>query len=111
MNTYLIPRTMEDENRFLIFSKMSGIFSLCGVGIGTVLGIPFFILSGALGMATFSYIGYTIVALMTVIGYILGTFKIPETNAFAILKKTGGESIYDIGKRVLNFRKTKKIYY
>lgn len=111
MNTYLIPRTMEDENRFLIFSKMSAIFSLVGVGIGTVIGIPFFILASALGITWINYIGYTIVALITLIGYVLGTFKIPETNAFAILKKTGGESVYDIGKRVIEFRKTKKIYY
>jgi hypothetical protein len=41
----------------------------------------------------------------------MGTFKIPETNAFAILKKTGGESVYDIYKRVMKFRKNKKIYF
>ena len=111
MNTYLIPREMEDENRFLIFSKMSGIFSLIGVGIGTVLGIPFFILGSGLGVAAFNYIGYTIVAIITIIFWAMGTFKIPEINAFAFFKKTGGESVYDIYKRVMKFRKTKKIYY
>lgn len=111
MNTYLIPREMQDENRFLIFSKMSAIFSLIGVGIGTVIGIPFFILSNALGVAGISYVGYTIVAVITLIFFAMGTFKIPETNAFEILKKTGGESVYDIYKRVMAFRKNKKIYY
>jgi len=50
MNTYLIPREMEDENRFLIFSKMSAIFVLIGIGIGSVLYIPFYILYSALGL-------------------------------------------------------------
>jgi len=111
MNTYLIPREMHDENRFLIFSKMSAIFMLIGVGIGTVISIPFFILASALDVAACKYVGYTIVAIITLIFYAMGTFKIPETNAFAILKKTGGESVYDIYKRVMKFRKSKKIYY
>ena len=111
MNTYLIPREMEDENRFLIFSKVSAIFTLIGVGIGSVLYIPFYILYSALGYAWINYIGITILVIITLIFWALGTFKIPESNAFAILKKTGGESVYDIYKRIMNFRKNKKIYY
>lgn len=111
MNTYLIPRKMEDENRFLIFSKVSAIFVLIGIGIGSVLYIPFYILYSALEVAVFNYIGVTILVVVTLIFWAMGTFKIPETNAFAILKKTGGESVYDIYKRVMKFRKSKKIYY
>jgi len=111
MNTYLIPREMEDENRFLIFSKVSAIFVLIGIGIGSVLYIPFYILYSALEVAVFNYIGVTILVVVTLIFWAMGTFKIPETNAFAILKKTGGESVYDIYKRVMKFRKSKKIYY
>jgi len=111
MNTYLIPREMEDENRFLIFSKMSAIFVLIGIGIGSVLYIPFYILYSALGIAAFNYIGITILVIVTLIFWAMGTFKITEINAFAIFKKTGGESVYDIYKRVMKFRKTKKIYY
>ena len=110
MNTYLIPREMKDENRFFIFSKMSAIFSLIGVGVGTVIGIPFFLFASALNVAGIKYVGYGIVAFVTLIFYAMGTFKIPETNAFAFLKKTGGESVYEIYKRVMKFRKSKKIY-
>lgn len=111
MNTYLIPREMHDENRFLIFSKVSAIFVLIGIGIGSVLYIPFYLFYSALGIAWINYIGITLLIVITLIFWALGTFKIPETNAFAILKKTGGESVYDIFKRVMKFRKTRKIYY
>ena len=111
MNTYLIPREMEDENRFFIFSKVSAIFTLIGVGVGSVLYIPFYILYSALNYAWINYIGITILAVIALIFWAMGTFKIPETNAFSFLKKTGGESVYDIFKRVVNFRKNKKIYY
>ena len=111
MNTYLIPREMHDENRFLIFSKVSAIFVLIGIGIGSVLYIPFYLLYSALGIVWLNYIGVTLLIVITLIFWALGTFKIPETNAFAILKKTGGESVYDIFKRVMKFRKTRKIYY
>ena len=111
MNTYLIPREMEDENRFLIFSKMSAIFVLIGFGIGSVLYIPFYLLYSATNLVALNYIGITILVVVVLIFWAMGTFKIPESNAFAILKKTGGESVYDIYKRVMKFRKSKKIYY
>ena len=111
MNTYLIPREMEDENRFLIFSKVSGIFTLIGVGIGSVFYIPFYILYQATAIKAFNYIGIAILVIFALIAWALGTFKIPEMNAFPILKKTGGESVYDIGKRVKNFKQNRKIYY
>lgn len=111
MNTYLIPREMEDENRFLIFSKTSAVFVLIGIGIGSVLYIPFYLLYSALSVAWLNYIGIAILIAVVLVFWAMGTFKIPESNAFSILKKTGGESVYDIYKRVMKFRKTKKIYY
>ena len=62
-------------------------------------------------MVWINYIGVTILVAVILVFWAMGTFKIPETNAFAILKKTGGESVYDIYKRVIKFRQTKKIYY
>ena len=111
MNTYLIPREMHDENRFFFFTKVSAIFTLVGVGIGSVLYIPFHILYKAVGIPTINYVGIGTLVVVTVLFWALGTFKIPETNAFAFLKKTGGESVYDIFKRVMKFRKSRKIYY
>ena len=111
MNTYLIPREMHDENRFLIFSKMSAIFMLIGVGIGTVISIPFFILASALDVAACKYVGYTIVAIITLIFYAMGTFKIPETNAFELTRKAGGEEIDKFFLRWLKFRKKKNVIY
>ena len=45
------------------------------------------------------------------IGFSIGTFKIPETNAFKFTKLTGGENIDDIIIRWLKFRKKgNKVY-
>ena len=48
--------------------------------------------------------------ILVLIAYALGTFKIPESNAFDILKKAGGEPVDVIVKRAINFNKRKKIY-
>jgi len=118
MNTYLIPQEMHDENRFLIFSKESLLFVLIGIVIGAVIYFPFFLLSaiaefiGYIGIAEFiGYIGIGLWIFVAIVAWALGTFKIPESNAFEILKKTGGESVFDIIKRVIKFKKSKKIYY
>jgi len=109
MNTYLIPQEMKDENRFLIFSKESLLFFLVGLVVGAVFYLPFYLL-GTL-MPIFNYIGVGIWIVIAIIAWALGTFKIPESNAFEILKKTGGDSVFEIIKRVTKFKKSRKIYY
>lgn len=109
MNTYLIPREMKDENRFLIFSKESLIFVLIGILVGAVIYLPFYFLSMA--VEWMMYVGVGIWIVIVIIAWALGTFKIPESNAFEILKKTGGDSVFDIIKRVRKFKKNRKIYY
>lgn len=110
MNTYMIPREATNENRFLFFSQEAAIFTLIGGVIGLVFVGLFQLLASMLGVETLKYIGWGICVLFAVIGYCLGTFKLPETNAFDFLKKAGGESLYTIVKRVLKFRKNRKIY-
>jgi len=109
MNTYLIPQEMKDENRFLIFSKESLLFVLVGIVIGAVLYLPFYLLSFL--VQWISYVGIGIWIFVVIVAWALGTFKIPESNAFEILKKTGGDSVFDIVKRVSKFKKARKIYY
>ena len=112
MNTYLIPREMKDENRFLIFSKESLIFFLVGVLFGAIAYSPFYLiyaLNPKLGAV--KVIGIIIWVVITIIAWALGTFDLPETNAFEFLKKAGGEKLFDIIKRVINFKKNRKIYY
>ena len=110
MNTYMIPREATNENRFLFFSPQAAIFSLIGFCIGLCFVFIFSFLAEAAGTQVLLYIGWGICLLIVGIGYVLGTFNIPETTAFDICKKTGGEPAYVIIKRALTFNKRKKIY-
>ena len=51
------------------------------------------------------------VALLGLIGFIVGTFKMPNLSRFEITKATGGEDIDDVIKRIIKFKIRKnKIY-
>ena len=49
--------------------------------------------------------------LLAVIGFAIGTLKVPETNAFEITKKTGGENIDDVIKRAIRFKMNRNRIY
>ena len=105
MATYNIPRNVKGEGRILfVFSTKALIYSAVGAGIGLIFYLIFKILS-------MSVVGLIFVALFALIGFVIGTFKMPDTNAFEITKKTGGENIDDVIKRAILFKtKGKKIY-
>ncbi len=105
MNTYNIPRNVKGEGRILfIFSTKALIYAMIGVAVGLIFYIPF-------RMINLNTIGLIIMGLFGVIGFIIGTFKMPDSNAFYITKKTGGENIDDIIKRAIKFKMQKnKIY-
>lgn len=70
-------------------------------------GTVFFKIFSAVGAST---IGWVFLALCAGVGFIIGQVKIPESNAFALFKKTGGEYIRDIIAKYLAFRKKRQIY-
>ena len=49
-------------------------------------------------------------AIMAVIGYIVGAVKIPTIVSIPVTKKIGGEPISEIIIRYVKFRKKRKIY-
>jgi len=111
MNTYLIPREIGDENKFLFFSTRSLIFTGIFGGIGVVLHMVVMkTLAQITGIGELEIVGIVIAFLMAVIGYCLGTFKIPELKIHALFKNASGEYVNDIIKRVFVFRKRRKIY-
>lgn len=110
MNTYMIPREATNENRFLFFTPQAAIFSLVGFLIGLIFVFIFDCFSKASGNQILLFVGWGIDLLIAGIGYVVGTFNIPETNAFDICKKTGGEQAWTIIKRAITFNKRKKIY-
>lgn len=105
MQIHEIPRNYKGEGRILyIFSTKGLIYTCVGVGIGLVF---YFILK----MLGFSIVGFIITLIFGAIGFAIGTLKIPESNAFEITKKTGGENIDDVILRWIKFKKNgNKIY-
>lgn len=105
MQTYEVPRNYKGEGRILyIFSYKALIYTTIGAGIGLL----FYFLLKMLG---FSTAGLIVIAMLGLIGFAIGTFKIPETNAFNFTKKVGGENIDDVIIRLVKFKKNNnKIY-
>ena len=105
MQTYEIPRNYKGEGRILyVFSTKGLIYTSVGAGIGLI----FYLIFKMLGL---SMIGILITLALAAIGFAIGTLKVPETTAFEITKKTGGENIDDVILRWIKFKKNgKKIY-
>lgn len=56
-------------------------------------------------------VGMILIGLFAIIGYAIGTCKVPDIGAFAFTKKVGGEKIDDIILRAIKFKKSNsKIY-
>ena len=109
MNTYNVPRNVKGEGRILyIFSIKALIYTVIGAGIGLV---PYIIMQ--LISRDKQVIGLIVIATFGLIGFLIGTFKIPNTNAFEFTRKTGGENIDEIIKRAIKFKmkKTKSYVY
>ena len=105
MGTYYLPRNVKGEGRILfIFTTKSLIYTV----IAAAIGLLFYFLFSALGM---TIVGIIIVAVFALIGFLIGTVKMPEIGKFEFSKKTGGENLDDILKRAIKFKtKGKKVY-
>lgn len=105
MGTYNLPRNVKGEGRILyIFSTKALIYTAVGIGIGLI----FYLLFNLIGIGI---IGIVSIGIWGLIGFCIGTFKVPDTNTFEITKKTGGENIDDVIKRAIKFKMQKnKIY-
>lgn len=105
MGPYNIPRNVNDESRLLyIFTGKALIFT----SISAAVGFIFYLILSALGM---KLIGLMVVAIFGLIGFCIGTFKVPNIGAFGFTKKVGGENIDDIILRAIKFKAAnKKIY-
>ena len=105
MQTYEIPRNYRGEGRILyIFSTKALIYTCVGAGIG----LMFYFIFRMIGL---SIVWLIITAIFGLIGFVIGTLKVPESNAFDITKKTGGENIDNVIIRWIKFKKNmNKIY-
>ena len=105
MNTYNIPRNVKGEGRILyIFSTKAIIYT----AIGLAIGLLFYFIFRLIGLTT---VGIIILVVFGVLGFVIATFKVPDSAAFEITRKTGGENIDDVIRRAFKFKmEHNKIY-
>ena len=105
MATHMIPRNTKGEGRILfIFSTKALIYTV----VGACIGFPFHWILKKIGV---QFIGLGIMGLLGLIGFAIGTFKIPDIQAFKVTRLVGGESVDDIVLRFIKFkRKNNRIY-
>lgn len=104
MGTYNIPRNLRGESRILyIFSVKSLITTAGGALIG---GLIYFLFL----MMGLSKIGFIFLGAFALIGFGIGTIKIPNIASLPFTKKIAGDSLDDIILKYIKFKKNKKIY-
>lgn len=105
MGTYKIPRDVSGEGRILmIFSWKALIYT----AIGAALGAIFLFLFIKLKMF---WIGFAFLVIFAVIGFSIGTFKVPNIDTFEITRKTAGRDIDEVIRKGIKFKlKGKRIY-
>lgn len=107
MGTHMIPRNTKGEGRILfIFSTKALIYTV----IGGAAGLPFYWL---LKLFNFTIInpGVFIMGFLALLGFLIGTIKVPNTEKFKVTRTVGGENLDDIIFRYIKFKRQKnKIY-
>ena len=105
MGTYNVPRNVKGEGRILfIFSTKALIYS----GIGALAGGIFYIIFSILNL---TIVGIAFVAFFALVGFVIGTFKVPNIERFEFARKTGVENIDDVIKRAIKFKMKKDKLY
>ena len=93
MGTYNLPRNVKGEGRILfVFTGKSFIYAIVGGGIGLL----FYWIFSLVGL---NIVGISITVLLALVGFAIGTFKMPEISGVGFTKKVGGENLDDIIKR------------
>ena len=104
MGTYNIPRNLRGETRILyIFS----VKSLITTAVGALLGSIFYLIFAAVGIGN---VGIVLLIIFALIGFGIGTVKIPFLAAFPVTKKIGGDSLDEIIRKYIKFKMNRKIY-
>ncbi|MBP3830934.1 MAG: PrgI family protein [Clostridia bacterium] len=102
---YNIPRDYKGESKILfIFSKKSFIYTAVGGFIGVILFYLFNLLK-------LTAVGVICVIIFAVLGFAIGTFKIPDVSTFEFTKNVGGEAIDDVIKRWIKFKRNSNRIY
>jgi len=94
----------ESGRLFLIFSYKALVYTLVSGGVGFL----FYLIFSSIGL---KIVGIIILAIFALLGFIIGTFKVPEIETFEVTRKAGGQNIDTVLLRLIKFKmKKKKIY-
>lgn len=106
MGTHMIPRNTKGEGRILfIFSTKALIYSV----VGGVIGAPFLWIFGFMNFIINP--GVIVISILALIGFLIGTIKVPNSEKFKVTRLVGGENLDDIILRYIKFKRQKnKIY-
>lgn len=105
MGTYNVPRNVKGEGRILyIFSTKGLIYTVIGLCVGLIFYLIF-------SLMKLKMVGMIVTIIFGGIGYVIGSFKVPDTNGLSITRKTGGENIDDVILRYIKFKNNKKKLY
>ena len=105
MGTYNLPRNVKGEGRILFIFSTKSLITTC---IGGAVGLVFYVIFKLLGL---TMVGIVITLILSLIGYVIGMFKIPDNNGLELTRKTGGENIDDVIIRYIKFKKNNKKLY
>ena len=105
MGSYYIPSNkLKGESRILyIFTAKSLIYT----GVGGLIGLIFYLIFSACGL---KQVGIIILVILAAIGYGIGTIKFPSTGTGKIAKNVGGDSVDEVIKNYIIFKKNRKVY-
>lgn len=104
MGTYYIPRNVKGESRILyIFS----VKALITTAVSAMVGVLIYFLLSMIGL---KIAGIICIVICSVIGYGIGTIKIPTLSGIPFTKKIGGEDLGEIILRYIKFLSNKKVY-
>lgn len=114
MGMYEIPRNTKGEGRILyIFSTKALIYTVAGILIGFVFKWLFNLIGS---VATFAAgilngIGIVFIIILALIGFILGSFKVPQIDKFEITRKAAGINLDTVVKEYIKFHFKKDKFY
>ena len=87
-----------------IFSTKALIYT----AIGGIIGLGFYYIFSQIG---WKIPGIIVALILATIGFVVGTFKVPESNTFEITRKAGGADIDEAIMRLIKFKQKKNRIY
>lgn len=113
MGTYYIPRNTKGEGRILyIFSTKGLVYTVVGILLGFAIKWLLNLIGSLVhGTSVTNIIGNILIVLFAIIGFVIGSFKVPAIDKFEITKKAAGFDIDMVLKEYIKFRFKKDKYY